>query len=263
MKKHIIAAVCLLSLISCKTSYQKVLSSPDMEAKYPMAFELFNAGKYSKAAQLFESMMVAAGGTSKDDTVQYYRALSNYRFSDYITAEANFEQFIDHFPRSPFTEDARFYRIECLFRNTYRYELDQTPTYKAVSAIGEYMAEYPDSPHFATAKDMLQQLSDRLDRKAYESAYLYYKMEDYKAAGVALRNILKDDADNIYREQILYYTAMASYKYAENSVPEKKKERFMVFEDDYYNFVGEYADSKYRPELDKLYKKVKGTDKNI
>lgn len=260
MKKSIIIAASLLVLVSCKTAYQKVLSSPDVDEKYALAFELFNAGKYNKAAQLFESMMVAVGGTSKDDTVQYYRALCNYRFSDYFTAETNFEQFIDHFPRSPFAGDARYYRIECLYRNTYRYELDQTPTYKAISAIGEYMAEYPDSPHFDTAREMLRTLSDRLDRKAFENAYLYYKMEDYKAAGVALRNILKEDADNIYREKILYYTAMASYKYADNSVPEKKKERFMVFEDDYYNFIGEYAESSYRADLDKLYKKVKDAD---
>lgn len=260
MKKYIIFAACLIALVSCKTTYQKVLSSPDVDEKYALAFELFNAGKYSKAAQLFESMLIAVGGTSKEDTVQYYRALCNYRFTDYLTAETNFEQYIDHFPRSPFSEDARFYRIECLFRNTYRSELDQTPTYKAISAIAEYMTEYPDSPHFDTARDMLRQLSERLDKKAFDGAYLYYKMEDYKAAGVALRNILKEDADNIYREQILYYTAMASYKYADNSVPEKKKERFMIFEDDYYNFIGEYAESQYRADLDKLYRKIKDSN---
>ena len=72
---------------------------------------------------------------------------------------------------------------------------------------------------------MLQELNDRLDRKAYEGAKLYYKMEDYLASRVALRNVLKDDAENIYREDILYYIAMSSYNYAYNSVPAKKKER--------------------------------------
>ena len=103
----------------------------------------------------------------------------------------------------------------------------------------------------------MEELSERLDRKAYESAKLYYKMEDYKAARVALRNVLKEDADNVYREDILYYTAMASYKFAEMSVPSKQKERFLVFQDDYLNFVGEYPESSYRKELDGLYNKVK------
>ena len=83
-------------------------------------------------------------------------------------------------------------------------------------------------------------------------------MEDYKAARVAFKNVLKEDADNIYREDILYYSAMSSYKFAELSVQSKQKERFLVFQDDYLNFIGEYPDSKYRKELDSLYKKVKG-----
>ena len=74
---------------------------------------------------------------------------------------------------------------------------------------------------------------------------------------IPLRNVLKDNADNRYREEVLYYTAMASYKYAELSTPAKQKERFLVFYDDYYNFIGEYPESAHRRELENLYKKVK------
>ena len=41
---------------------------------------------------------------------------------------------------------------------------------------------------------MTTELNGRLDRKAYENARLYYKMEDYQAASVALRNVLKDNS---------------------------------------------------------------------
>jgi outer membrane protein assembly factor BamD len=100
---------------------------------------------------------------------------------------------------------------------------------------------------------MLVELGERLDRKAYEAAKLYYKMEDYLAARVAFRNVLKDDAENIYREDILYYIAMSSYKYAYLSVPAKQKERYLAFMDDYFNFVGEMPESSYRKELDMVY----------
>ena len=79
-----------------------------------------------------------------------------------------------------------------------------------------------------------------------------YKMEDYQAARVAFRNILKDDADNIYREDILYYIAMSSYKYAQLSVAAKQRERYMAFMDDYLNFVSEIPESPYRKELDAM-----------
>ena len=103
---------------------------------------------------------------------------------------------------------------------------------------------------------MLDDLNERLDKKAFENARLYYKMEDYKASTVALRNVLKDDSENRYREDILYNIAMSSYKYASESIPEKQKERYLVFVDDYLNFIGEYAESDYRRELDGLYRRV-------
>lgn len=257
--KYIIAAVVAAFAIlpGCKSQYEALLSGNDVDAKYKAAFSYFNKGKYKKAADLFESLSVLTGGTSRDDTVQFYWALSNYRYKDYYTAEANFRNFLDKFPRSPFSESAEFMRVDCLYRSTYRWELDQAPTYSTLVAISEYKMKYPGSVHAGVCTRMEEELNERLDRKAYENACLYYKMEDYKAARVALRNVLKDDAENIYREDILYYTAMSSYKYADLSIPSKQKERFMVFVDDYFNFIGEYPDSPRCRELGHLYKKAK------
>ena len=103
---------------------------------------------------------------------------------------------------------------------------------------------------------MMHDLQDRLDRKDFEAGKLYYRMEDYLAAQVKLRNVLKTNADNFYREDVLYYTAMASYNYARLSVASKRRDRYLVFVDDYLNFVGEYPESHYRKELDGLYRKV-------
>ena len=245
-----------LAMISCKSQYELLLNSNDVDSKYEAAFSYFNNGKYSKAAALFESLSMLTDGTERDDTVKYYWGLSNYKFKDYYTAETNFEKFIESYPRSPFTSEARYLRLDCLYRQTLRYELDQSPTYKAMSAISEYILEYPSNTHMQQCKDMLEELNERLDRKAYEAAKLYYKMEDYLAAKVAFKNVLKDDAENIYREDILYYIAMASYKYASLSYPDKQKERYLLFIDDYFNFIGEIPDSHYRKDLDTVYAKA-------
>ena len=125
-----------------------------------------------------------------------------------------------------------------------------------MNAISEYIVDFPESERIASCRDMLTELSERLDRKAYEAAKLYYKMEDYLASRVAFRNVLKDDSENIFREDILYYIAMSSYKYAYLSVPDKQKERYLVFVDDYLNFVGELPESPYRKELDIVYRKA-------
>ena len=251
------AAVALVATAGCKSQYEELLESSDVKAKYKAAFEYYNSGKYTKAVQLFESISLAVSGTPQDDTVQFYTALSNYNQRDFYTAEGNLKHFIENYPASPFIENAQFLRVDCLYRATLRYELDQKPTYAAITAINEYKMTHLGSPNIAICDRMLEDLNERLDHKAYENARLYYKMEDYKASRVAFKNVLKDNADNIYREDILYYAAMSSYKYALNSVPAKQKERYMVFIDDYLNFVGEFPESKYRKELDSLYEKVR------
>ena len=256
MKKYAIIALAALAIAACETQYEALLGSSDVDAKYDAAMEYFNNKKYQKAAQLFESMAVLTSGTERDDTVQYYWGLSNYRYKDFYTAESNFTHFLENYPQSPFARDAEFYRLDCLFRGTYRYELDQAPTRSCLAAIAEYEREHPEDVHLDACKAMREELQGRLDRKDYEAGKQYYIMEDYKAARVKLRNILKDNAENIYREDILYYTAMSSYNYARLSVPAKQKERYLTFIDDYLNFAGEYPESKYKSEMDGLYRKV-------
>lgn len=256
LKNLILAALAVIAFSSCKSQYEILLNSNDADAKYEAAFKYYNEGKYSKAGSLFESLSVLTNGTERDDTVRFYWGLSNYKFRDYYTAETNFSNFLESYPRSPFASEARYLRIDCLYRSTLRYELDQTPTYKAITEISEYIIEDPRTPHLQACRDMLQELNDRLDKKAYEGAKLYYKMEDYLASRVAFRNVLKDDAENIYREDILYYIAMSSYNYAHGSIPAKQKERYLTFVDDYLNFVGEIPESHYRKELDNVYRKA-------
>ena len=255
--KHLFfALLAIVAVSSCKSQYETLLNSNDVNMKYDAAFDYYNQGKFSRAAALFESLSVLTNGTERDDTVRYYWGLSNYKYKDYYTAEANFDKFLESYPRSPFASEARYLRLDCLYRSTLRYELDQTPTYKAISAISEYILEYPATTHMKECRDMLVELNERLDRKSYEAAKLYYKMEDYLASRVAFRNVLKDDAENVYREDILYYIAMSSYKYAQLSVPSKQKERYLTFVDDYYNFIGELPESEYRKELDMVYRKA-------
>ena len=100
-KLCVFLALGLMAAVSCKSQYELLLASGDLDAKYDAAMNYFNNKKYQKAAQLFESMAVLTSGTERDDTVQYYWGLSNYRFKDYYTAESNFASFVENFPGLP------------------------------------------------------------------------------------------------------------------------------------------------------------------
>lgn len=241
---------------SCKSQYEILLRSDDTQQKYKAAFEYFDKGKYQKAASLFESLKLAVKGTAQDDTVQYYTGLSQYRFGDIFVAESCFDTFIKTFPLSPFNDQANYYYIDCLYQQTLRYELDQAPTYKALAFIEEYIKQHPDTEYKGEFDEIIVELNERLDKKALEAAKIYYHTEDFKASQYAFRAAIKEDPTNIYREELMYYLTLSSYKYAFNSVPEKQRERYMTFTDDYYSFVSEFEESEYRKELDNLSRKV-------
>lgn len=252
------------AVVSCKSAYDLLLEGNDVPAKYAEAMRLFDIGKYSKSAALFESLKISVTGTSLEDTVNFYTALSHYRYGDVQTAESAFQSFNISYPRSPFAADSRYLYLDCLYQQTLRYELDQNPTYKAMSAISEYMVDYPEEGERRdNCLAMLEDMQGRLERKAYEGAKIYYTTEDYQAAHYAFRTVLKDNAETRYREQVLYYIALSSYQYSLHSVPEKMKERYMTFTDDYYNFISEYPESSYRRGLDGLYRKAQGFIKKV
>ena len=108
----ILCLAAVAASISCKSQYELLLNGNDVEAKYEAAFSYFNEGKYSKASSLFESLSMLTDGTERDDTVKYYWGLSNYKYKDFYTAETNFEKFIESYPRSPFTSEARYLRLD-------------------------------------------------------------------------------------------------------------------------------------------------------
>ncbi|MDD2538802.1 MAG: outer membrane protein assembly factor BamD [Bacteroidales bacterium] len=256
-RQPLLLTVLFLSVAtSCVNQYETLLRSTDYDLKFRKAIEYFEARKYSRTQPILEQLQMVYRGTTRDDTLQYYLGLSNYHLNDFVTAEDNFKQFVEIFPRSPFTKTARFLRLDCLFQNTYRYELDQQPSHVAIAAIEEFLYDYPGNEYTEVCRTMLDDLYNRLDRKAYESAKLYYTIEDYKAATHALKETLKDNPESSYREDILYYIVAANYHYANNSIPALQRERFLNLIDEYYNFISEYPDSRYRREMDTMFKRA-------
>ena len=246
----LIAGVLLAA--ACTTQYDKIVKSADYETKYQAAKNYYQSGKYERAATLFAQSAMFYRGTKQDDSLHFLLAKSYYLWGDVYTAEYYFEQFRTTFPRSPFVEEATALRIKSLYAQTHRYELDQTPTYKVLAAIEEFFYNFPATQYKEECAKIKEDLEQRLDKKQYESAKLYYHIENYKAATTALLATLKDHPDSRYREEILYLLVASAFKYAENSFQHLQKDRFQAVIDEYYNFISEFPDSKYRKEVDKM-----------
>jgi outer membrane protein assembly factor BamD len=240
-------------MISGCAGYNKLLKNPNPEKRYYAGLEYYNQKKYAKSTPLFESLNAIYNGQSRDDTVSFYIAKGYYLMSDYYSAESALEKFTRVYGRSNFAEEAYYLRAVNLYRLSSRASLDQRNTIDAITAFNSFDAKYPNSEYGKKDTDYLNELKGRLEEKSYMSAKLYFQIEDYKSAIVALRNSIRDFPASKYNEEQSFLMLKASYIYAKKSVRKMQPERYISAIDEYYNFVSEYPESKYKTEAESMY----------
>jgi outer membrane protein assembly factor BamD len=252
IKSKIILLIITSLIISGCAGYNKLLKNPDPEKRYKAALEYYNNKKYVKSTPLFESLNAIYDGQPRGDTVGFFIAKGYYIMSDYFSAASALERFTRVFGRSPFAEEAYYMRAVNLYKMTSRASLDQTNTIDAIAAFDMFESKFPAS-EFGKDSNYLNELKERLEEKSYMSAKLYYQIEDYKAAIVALRNSIREFPHSKYNEEQSFLMLQSSYIYAKKSVRKMQPERYIATIDEYYNFVSEYPDSKYKTEAEAIY----------
>ncbi|PIF02056.1 MAG: outer membrane protein assembly factor BamD [Draconibacterium sp.] len=241
-------------LLSSCGDYNKILKSTDYEFKYKKAVEYYNEGEYVRAGTLFQELVNIFRGTTRADKVYYYFAKSMMGQKDYLMAGHYFKTLIKEFPTSDYAEEAYFMVGYCSYLLSPKARLDQMVTNEAIDALQLYINLYPYGDKVDEANRLIDELNDKLVYKSYLNAKLYYDFDNYKAAVVALNNSLNKFPDSQYREELMYMLLKSKYLLAMQSVLSKQQERLSSALDEYFTFVDEYPESKYRKEADKFYK---------
>ncbi|GHU60995.1 outer membrane protein assembly factor BamD [Bacteroidia bacterium] len=232
------------------------MKSSDYQLHYKKAIEYYNKGDYAKALTLFDGIRTVFLGTSKAQTIAYYRAFCNYNTKDYVFAAELFRQFVVTYPESSYAEECLYMVGYCNYLASPKVRLDQQVSVKAVDEFQLYLTRYPSSERKEKINGYVDELKDKLAYKDYLSARNYYLREHYKAAVISLQNCLRDYPGSKYREEIMYMLFNSKYEVAVNSVEDKKLERYNEAKEEYYYFISEYAESKYATEMKKKYEGV-------
>jgi outer membrane protein assembly factor BamD len=245
-----------LLLISCKSEYNAVYKYGDNEAKYEQAKECFANGKFQQAVTLLEELVTVKKGTDEAQECLYMLAMAQYNNQDYEAASETFKKYGSSYPRGNFAEQAAFYVGEAYYESSPEPRLDQSPTNGAITAYQQFMDLYPDSKLRARAQDRLYELYDKLIRKEYLAAELYYNLggyfgninsneeSNYTASIVTAQNALKSYPYCSLREEFMLLIMKSKFQLAENSTHVKRVERYRDAEDECYGFINEFPESK-------------------
>lgn len=253
-----ILLVALVALTSCG-EYNKVLKSKDYNVRYDYAKRAFEQKKYAQAFTILTDLVPVFRGTDKAEECLYLLALSYYENKDYLNSGAYFKQYYTQYPKGQFTELARYYSGYGYYLDSPDPQLDQTETLKGIEELQAFLDYFPKSDKVAIAQSAIFELQDKLVLKEYENALLYYNLgnymgNNYEAAVITAKNAIKDYPYSKYKEKLEMLILKARFKEAEQSVEEKKEERYRTVIDEYYSFINDYPDSETRREADNIFK---------
>jgi len=237
---------------SCK-GYQKLLKSTDSELKFEKALEYYKKDDFVRASTLLEQIMYVYKGTDKDEQINFLRAKSYYGLRNYIEAGYYFKNFASSFPKSKNIEEAEFLHAHCYYIISPEASLDQANTHNAINAFQLFIVKYPNNFRIKECYALIDELMNKLVHKSYINAKLYFDLSEYKSSIIALRNSLNEFPDTQYREELMFLLLKSNYLLADNSVVAKRIERFQNTVDEYYFFIGEFPESKYIKDAEKIY----------
>ncbi|MCB6900772.1 outer membrane protein assembly factor BamD [Hoylesella buccalis] len=274
MKKlFFISTICVALLFgSCASEFNAVYKSTDSNYRYEYAKECFFKGKYTRAITLLNDLIVVQKGTENAQESLYMLAMAQYKSGDYESAAQAFKRYIQSYPKGKYAELASYYVGESLYMCTPEPRLDQSQTVSAIASFQEFLDLFPDAKLKNSAQNRLFELQDKLVKKELYSAQLYYDLgpyfgnctsggNNYEACIITAENALKDYPYSSLRENFAVLVMKSKFELAEQSVEEKRLERYQDAEDECYGFINEYPDSKQRPLAEKFIKKCKEVTK--
>lgn len=239
---------------SCK--FERLVKSTDLDLKYKMAVKYYEKHDFVRAQTLLEELVSVYRGTSKGEEVMFYYAYCDYNLGDYALAGYHFKSFVKSFPASKKAEECAYMSAYCYMLMSPIYSLDQSDTKIAIDEFQSFVNKYPKSERVQLCNENIDKLHEKLERKAYEIAKLYYHMEDYKASVSSFSNVIADFPGSKYTEELMYLTIKSYYLLALNSIEEKKPERVKLAIDSYFKFIDAFPKSKYLKDAESVYESV-------
>lgn len=258
MYKYIYIVLVALFLSGCG-EYNKALKSKDVDYKFDYAKRAFNEGKYVQASTILTDLITPLKGGPKGEEALYLLGRSYYENKDYLNSGVYFKTYYSRYPKGIYAEMARFYSGYGYYLDSPDPQLDQSVTLKGIEELQGFLDYFPKSDKVTIAQNAIFELQDKLTLKELQNAQLYYNLgtymgNNYQSAVIVADNALKTYPYTKYREELEMLKLKAKFQEAQQSVDEKKEERYRDVIDEYYSFINNYPDGKNRKEADNILK---------
>lgn len=258
LTKLIILLLGLTTLIASCGNFEKFRKKAGVQEKYKAAIKYYDEGELNKASILLEEILPLIKGDTIQESATFLQAKCDMDGENWAIASSHFTTFAETFSRSPRYKEALYLAAYCLYMASPEFNLDQTETKEAINKIQSYINNYPDTEYLGECNRMIKELRQKLEKKSFEKAKLYYTISPFnianlKSAVIEINNFQKDFPDSQFSEEVAFLKVKAQYELAEVTIPSLQKERFEETKQFYLELLEKYPESAYLKETEKLY----------
>ena len=130
---------------ACKSEFEKIRASGDVQLLYEKAVSYYEDGQYQRAQTLFELIINNLRGKVEAEKIYFYYAYTHYHLQKYVLAAYYFKNFTNTFPNSQYREEADFMKGYSNYQLSPSYRLDQSYTQDAINDFQLFVNTYPTS----------------------------------------------------------------------------------------------------------------------
>ena len=259
----LIVLVALVSGSACRSEFEKARLSTNPEYILNEANKYYDNEDYLKAQTLYELVLNQYRGTKQAEEIYFRYAYTYYNLRQFLLAAHYFQNFSATFAYSQYKEEADYMYAFSHYRMSPVYRLDQQSTVDAIAGFQEYVNTYPNSDRVDDCNALINELRAKLEQKAFASGQLYYDLRMYDASIRTFENMLTEFPETDRAELVHYRIVESAFHYAENSIFERREERYGEALDKYREFIRKYPDSEYRPKADKILTQIQTNLKTL
>lgn len=189
-------------LWGCSSSQEITIQDP--QQRLNNAIKMYQDEDYLDAVNEFQSLILQYPGNSIVDDAQYYLGMSRFKRGEYILGAYEFSRLIKNMTASEFIPEAQFMLAECYYQLSPHFSLDQKYTKKAIEEFQAFIDFFPTNSKVSEAEKKISELNEKLAHKAFNSAYIYERLQDYNAALLYYENVIETYHDTKYAPAAMY-----------------------------------------------------------
>jgi outer membrane protein assembly factor BamD len=152
------------------------------EQLFDRGMTALNARKWSRATEAFERFVLQFPTNPRAQEARFRWGQAFFGRREYIQAATEFDRLAGDYPAGPWADDARFMVCESYVALSPKAQLDQQYTDAAYAHCSSFEQLYPNSELVPRARELAQQMMNRLAEKEYRTGDFYYRRKAFDSS---------------------------------------------------------------------------------